>query len=434
MKIWKILLLVSALLAIMAMLAACAGQPGPIGPEGPAGPPGPEGPQGPPGAESPAGEAVAEVSVAEYVGSATCSGCHAELYETFMNSGHPWKMNKIEGGQAPDYPFRDLRQPPEGYTWDDISYVIGGYWWKARFLDKEGYIITDAPGTTGNVEYLNQWNYTNDSLNQDGRWVMYKSGTDKLVYDCGGCHTTGYSSTGNQDDLPGIIGTWAEPGIQCEACHGPGSLHVANPSGVRPQIERSSDLCSECHHSGDIGAVDVQGGFIDHHEQYADLSQGKHQILECVECHDPHAGVKQLEEADLPTTHTACETCHPSQARYQNNTRHVAIGLDCIECHMPRMIKTAWGDEASFTGDFRTHRMAIDPSQIEQFSTVVAEDGTETQVVMTEIGLNFACRHCHLSDTIMAMDDQTLINAAYNYHQKPAEPPILPTSTPTATP
>ncbi len=164
MKIWKILLLVSALLAIMAMLAACAGQPGPTGPEGPAGPPGPEGPQGPPGAESPAGEAVAEVSVAEYVGSATCSGCHAELYETFMKSGHPWKLNKIEGGQAPDYPFRDLRQPPEGYTWDDISYVIGGYWWKARFIDKEGYIITDAPGTTGNVEYLNQWNHTNDSV------------------------------------------------------------------------------------------------------------------------------------------------------------------------------------------------------------------------------------------------------------------------------
>jgi hypothetical protein len=351
-----------------------------------------------------------------------------------MKSGHPWKLNKIEGGLPPDYPFRDLRQPPEGYTWDDISYVIGGYWWKARFIDQEGYIITDAPGTTGNVEYQNQWNYTNDNLNQDGRWVIYKSGTEKLVYDCGACHTTGYNPSGNQDDLPGLIGTWAEPGIQCEACHGPGSLHAANPSGVLPRVDRSSELCGECHRSGNLEMVDAQGGFIDHHELYADLSHGKHQVLECVDCHNPHSGVKQLEESDQPTTRNACENCHSAQARYQKNERHLAIGLDCIECHMPRMIKTAWGDETIFTGDFRTHRMAIDSSQIEQFSTVIAEDGTDTQVVKAEIGLNFACRHCHTQNTIMALDDQTLINAAYDYHQKPVEPPVVPTPESTATP
>jgi len=434
MKTWKTILLLSALLVVMALLAACAGQPGPAGPEGPAGPPGPEGPQGPPGEEGPAGEPGEGLSGAEYVGSTTCGGCHTELYETFLKSGHPWNLNKIEGGLPPDYPFRKLSELPEGYTWENISYVMGGYWWKAHFLDQEGYIITDAPGKTGSAEYPNQWNYANEQLNQDAGWVTYKSGTEKLVYDCGTCHTTGYSPAGNQDDLPGLIGTWVEPGVQCEACHGPGSLHVANPTGVHPQIDRSSELCSECHRSDDIDALAVQDGFISHHEQYQDLSRGKHQVLECVECHDPHTGVKQLEEAELLPTRTACENCHFEQAKYQKNERHLAIGLDCIECHMPRMIQTAWGNEAWFTGDLRTHRMVIDPSQIEQFTTVVAEDGTETQVANPEISLNFACRHCHLPDTIMAMDDQTLINAAYNYHEKSAEPPILPTPTPTATP
>lgn len=434
MKIWKILLLVSALLAIMAMLAACAGQPGPTGPEGPAGPPGPEGPQGPPGETGPAGEPGEGISGAEYVGSATCSGCHTELYETFMKSGHPWKLNKIEGGQPPDYPFRNLTEVPEGYTWDDVLYVIGGYWWKARFIDQEGYIITDAPGTTGNTEYLNQFNYANEDLDKDAGWVTYKSGTEKLVYDCGNCHTTGYSPSGNQDNLPGLIGTWAEPGVQCEACHGPGSLHAANPTGSRPRVERSSELCGECHRRGEVEAVDAKDGFIEHHEQYEELYQGKHLTLECVDCHDPHAGVKQLEQADLPTTRTDCENCHYAQAKYQKNERHLAISLDCIECHMPRIVKTAWGDEAKFSGDIRTHLMAIDPSQIDQFTTVTAEDGSEKQYANSQIGLNFACRHCHLPDTIMAMDDQTLINAAYNYHQKPVEPPVLPTPTPTATP
>jgi hypothetical protein len=107
-------------------------------------------------------------------------------------------LNKIEGGQAPEYPFRNLSELPQGYTWEDISYVIGGYWWKARFMDKEGYIITDEPGNTGNSEYLNQWNYANPSLDQNADWVTYKSGTEKLPYDCGTCHTTATA-----DALPG---------------------------------------------------------------------------------------------------------------------------------------------------------------------------------------------------------------------------------------
>ena len=37
-------------------------------------------------------------------------------------------------GQPPDYPFTEIPSPPEGYTWDDIAYAIGGYNWKAHFI------------------------------------------------------------------------------------------------------------------------------------------------------------------------------------------------------------------------------------------------------------------------------------------------------------
>ena len=33
---------------------------------------------------------------------------------------------------------------PDGYTWDQISYVIGGYKWKSRYMDENGYIITQG--------------------------------------------------------------------------------------------------------------------------------------------------------------------------------------------------------------------------------------------------------------------------------------------------
>ncbi|HEC22158.1 MAG TPA: hypothetical protein ENI95_04495, partial [Chloroflexi bacterium] len=161
-----------------------------------------------------------------------------------MQSGHPYKLNPVVDGQPPEYPFSRVPDPPEGYTWEDISYVIGGYGWKARFIDLEGYIITgeDENATT-------QYNLYNEDLDMGPNWVGYHAGEEK-PYDCGSCHTTGYSPEGNQDGLPGLIGTWALPGIQCEACHGPASQHVENPD-IPLEVNRDSELCGSCHSRGD---------------------------------------------------------------------------------------------------------------------------------------------------------------------------------------
>lgn len=412
--------LVGAVLVLMALLVACAGPQGPAGLAGPPGPPGPEGPQGPSGPEGlvgpagPAGEAGAGGVGAQYVGSATCGGCHKEIYNTFMKSGHPWKLNPVVEGQPPDYPFTELTELPEGYTWNDISYVIGGYNWKARFMNKDGYIITDAPGSTGNAEYLNQYNYANPIVGTEAGWVTYHSGEENLPYDCGSCHTTGYSPTGNQDDLPGIVGTWAEPGIRCEACHGPGGLHVQNPPGVQMMVDRDPELCGKCHRRGEVEAVNAKGGFIEHHEQYEELFQGKHVVLECVICHDPHKGVVQLRQAGEPTTRTRCENCHADQASFQDSQVHPNVA-QCIDCHMPRIVKSAVGNAEMFTGDIRTHLMKINPSQIGQFS----EDGTTS---LSEIGLDFACRHCHVAGgKASAKTDEELMQKAEGYHTPPEQ-------------
>lgn len=398
---------ISALLLLGLLLSACAGPPGPAGPVGPQGPAGPEGPQGPPGPEGPQGppgppgEAV---SGAEYVGAQVCAGCHEDIYASFMKTGHAWKLNPVIDGQPPDYPFTSITELPEGYTWNDILYVIGGYNWKARFINKEGYIITDAPGQSGNTEYLNQFNFANDIVGKNSGWVTYHSGEANLPYDCGACHTTGYRPDGNQDGLPGLIGTWAEPGIKCEACHGPGSLHVANPYGVAMRIERDNEACGKCHRRGEVEKVNAKGGFIEHHEQYEELFQSKHVVINCVVCHNPHQGVVQLRKAGGATTRTQCENCHYKQAA---QIKHAAI--PCVECHMARIVKSAWGDATKFTGDIRTHLMAIDATQINTFD----ENGA---LISGQIGLDFACRHCHIPDTGFAKSDEELLEMARGMH------------------
>ena len=417
------ILIVGTLLLMAFLLSACAGEPGPVGPVGPAGPAGPEGPQGPPGKEGPAGPQgeAAQAAAAEYVGSTTCGGCHKELYDTFLNSGHPWIMNKITDSSSPVYPYVKLDQPPEGYTWDDISYVIGGYNYKAYFMDQNGFIITDMPGAVvSDTTYLNQYNYANPLLGKDAGWVAFHAGEKELKSDCGACHTTGYNANGNQDSLPGIVGTWAEPGVQCEACHGPGSLHITNPMGIAMKIERDPEMCGECHHRGEVNQIEASEGFVHNNAQYNELFQSKHLTLGCTTCHNPHEGVVQLSEAGVATTRTVCENCHWQQATFQNNDMHKNMGFDCVECHMPRMAVAAWSDPAKFSGDIRSHLMAIDPYQIEQFETITDTNGIATQYSLSEIGLNFACRHCHGAGLGTPKTDEELINAAAGYHNRPA--------------
>ncbi len=356
---------------------------------------------------------VSTAQSAEYVGRQVCSECHSEINEVFMQSGHPYKLNKVVDGQPPLYPFTEVLEVPVGYTWDDISYVIGGYNWKARFIGKDGYIIT---GPESADPFGAQYNFANPIVGNDPFWVPYHQGEQK-AYSCGTCHTTGYDNTPgtHQDDMPGMVGTWSEPGIQCEACHGPGGDHAADPRGVRPLVDRGSELCGKCHYRDVPEELDAKGGFIRHHEQYEELFQSKHMALDCIDCHDPHVGVIQLRKAGVQTTRTTCENCHFKEAQYQASGM-MKVLVNCIDCHMPRITKSAVGDAAKFTGDIRTHLMAIDPTQLGQFT----EDGKLSQ---SQVGLDFGCRSCHVEggSAIILTDDQ-LMERAYNYHARPASP------------
>ena len=189
----------------------------------------------------------------------------------------------------------------------------------------------------------------------------------------------------------------------------PEQLYVGDEPKV---VDRDAELCGQCHLRGGPEAVNASGGFIKHHEQYEELFQSKHIALDCVLCHDPHAGVMQLRQAGEQTTRTSCENCHFQQAKYQKSDVHPAVA-ECIDCHMPRVTKSAVGNAEMFTGDIRTHMMGIDADQVGQFT----EDGSEA---LSQIGLDFACRHCHVDGGMATVKtDQELTAKATGYHDRP---------------
>ena len=90
---------------------------------------------------------------ATYVGADTCKMCHQQEYEDWASTGHAYKL------MTPDEALK-LRADmplPEGYGWNDILYVIGGWGWKSIYLARDGYIITKKKDGTPLEE--NQYNW-----------------------------------------------------------------------------------------------------------------------------------------------------------------------------------------------------------------------------------------------------------------------------------
>jgi len=415
--IHKVRIMAVIALLPMLLLACTGGEPEP-GPIGPAGPGGPQGPAGPPGED-------ASVRM-EYVGDQKCGQCHEDAYAGYRLSGHPHNLTEIADGEAPEFPYDQetggLRRPPDGFDWADISYVIGGYAWKALFVDQDGYVITGSEGDGS------QWNYGNDRAGLDAGWTSYHEG-EEIVMDCGACHSTGYRAEGHQDDREGIIGSWEFAGVQCEACHGPGSLHASDPYAQRMVLDRSNQLCGTCHSRGNPAQIDAEAGFTVQNVQYDQLFNSKHFALQCITCHDPHSSSVYVDDQRNPNEgiRQVCESCHWQQ-EYQNSERH--RGLNCIDCHMPPSGQSGWASLELHVGDLSSHIFSIntDPNA-PQFN----EDGT---LSMSYLTLPYTCGHCHNDAFATAKTLEELQGRAEGYHTPPTptpEPTIEPTAGPEET-
>jgi hypothetical protein len=344
---------------------------------------------------------------ASYIGSAACSACHPDYAAIHNVHGHSQKLKKLNGG-PPDYPLQGTRagvpNPPDGSEWADITYVIGGYMRKARFINSQGFVMTNG------VDGVNtQWNLDFPPNGTVAGFASYAPGqTEPKPYDynCFKCHTTGPSQTGHQDSLEGIQGTFAEPAVQCEACHGPGSNHVPNPPG-NIYINPASAFCGACHSRGaDMNVIPANGGFIEHHEQYQELLASPHAEIRCTTCHDPHTStVYDRDNAII----NSCQACHAGQTMAKHEGKVFTRGdyvepLSCESCHMPYATKSAAaatedviGAKGARMGDVRTHIFYIQRLMVD-FNAMFTADGKSVKKDSNgkaAVTLDFVCLRCH---------------------------------------
>lgn len=333
-------------------------------------------------------------ATASYVGTAKCAECHANEHRQWIGSHHDRAM-EVANEEAVLGDF------------DDAEFTYCGV--TSRMFKKGGkfFIHTEGPDSEFH-DYEIKYTFGIDPLQQymvefpDGRvqvlrvswdvpgkrWfyvtppdviderilpgdpLHWTGNAQNWNHTCAECHSTDLRK--NYDlETNTYHTTFEEIDVNCEACHGPGSLHVdiaeshlvfwdrhrgygiETLAGINPKKQVES--CAACHarrgtshasfRPGDkflddfdpallhAGLYHADGQILDEVYVYGSFLQSKMigEGVYCTNCHDPHTLTLKFEGNRL------CGQCH-EQGKYDTPAHHYHVageeGSQCVECHM----------------------------------------------------------------------------------------------------
>ncbi|MEO8269295.1 MAG: cytochrome c3 family protein, partial [Aureliella sp.] len=360
-----------------------------------------------------------DLSGAKYVGRAACVNCHSEQAQLHVGSQHQQAMQvATETTVLADFNdatfahhgvtsrmFRDgdkymvRTEGPSGELNDfEVKYVFGVTPLQQYMVEFPSSTATMAEGEISRVQVLRlSW----DTERMSWFYLPPPDVADKLAPDddlhwtgiaqrwnnmCADCHSTDYQKNfaapqpdafpapSPANDIPGAYhSTFVEINVSCEACHGPGSVHVDLASqwfpgwnrqrgyglaNLKASAENEIQACAPCHsrrrlEHGGFRAGDnyydyfsntllteptyyPDGQVLDEDYVHGSFIQSKmyHRGIRCSDCHDPHTARLKREGNEV------CTSCHQHpQAKYDSVAHHRHLpgsaGAQCVNCHMP---------------------------------------------------------------------------------------------------
>ena len=220
---------------------------------------------------------------AKYVGINTCKLCHQDIYNTYIKTGMGKSFdNATKTKSASNFKHSEIYDKVGDFFykafWKKDSLYFLEYRLKNKDtihkrLEKVDFIVGSGQHTNSHIQsvngYLNQMPMT--FYTQKQLWDLppgFENGhntrfTRKIGLECMSCHNN-YPEfvLGSENKFSSV-----PEGINCERCHGPGSIHVAerqtgknidtskyidysivNPSKL--SIDAQFDICQRCHLQG----------------------------------------------------------------------------------------------------------------------------------------------------------------------------------------
>ena len=308
----------------------------------------------------------------DYIGAGACAACHVEQWESQSATGHANSLSLAGEHRfvASFVPSDRLGRPP-GFKY---AYRAEGQGIRVDVTDQEeraglrlewafgaGEQAVTFVGQAAEERYLehhfsyysatNSFAPTPGHRNQpaasvkDALGVYYDTfGADPTIMRCFQCHSTGPLALAE-----GLALDPHEPGVRCEACHGPGRRHVeAVQAGAASTVRESIDnprrydgdalleFCGACHRPPASSGVVLDWSDpwnVRHQPIYLSQSacyQRSGQSLVCMDCHEPHAPLTR----GLGKYDKECLKCHTATVRPAETCRQ-APARACASCHMP---------------------------------------------------------------------------------------------------
>jgi predicted CXXCH cytochrome family protein len=150
---------------------------------------------------------------------------------------------------------------------------------------------------------------------------------------CLPCHTTGWDETKNNGGADEAENYENLLGIQCESCHGPGSLHVEG-GGDKTQITVTygAELCGSCHNGEHHPTYDEWEESI-HAYALEGLKSSSHAGDHCLVCHSADYIYDRTVTIDTAQEGLTCVACHKAHGSFNDHQLLLPGEEICISCH-----------------------------------------------------------------------------------------------------
>ncbi|HVZ96915.1 MAG TPA: multiheme c-type cytochrome [Chitinophagaceae bacterium] len=358
----------------------------------------------------------------KFAGSATCAGCHKDIYQSHILTAHHLTSQKadeknIKGSAAEGRnrfyfnPYVYVAVEKRDSQFYQVAYVNGVQKYLASFD------ITVGSGKRGQTFLY--WDHNKllqmpltyfTSLDQ---WTNSPGFSNRIIFRrpvtsrCLECHSTYFEKISDADPED-FSKTNIIYGVECEKCHGPGEQHVAyqmqHPDDrvgkyiINPHAftrKQSLDLCRLCHggrlaktrpsfsfqagdNLSDYFAIDTAAkdvADIDvHGNQYGMLAASKcfkMSEMTCLTCHSPHenqTGQKELFSQRCMSCHNEA---HNNFCKMKDRIG-ASITKNCVDCHMPEepsksVMVLLQGQDVPTSATMRSHFIAIYPEATKKF-------------------------------------------------------------------